>query len=127
MVFPAGNRPKKADATCREQHANPDVVEDYLAAEVARGNIVGLFSPGALRSAHFNRVGVIPKKHQTGKWRLITDLSYPEGKSVNDAIDKLACSMKYISVQDVANVALKLGKRALKAKIDIKYAYRLSR
>lgn len=26
-----------------------------------------------------NRVGVIPKDHNTGKWRLITDLSYPPG------------------------------------------------
>eukprot|EP00731_Ephydatia_muelleri_P032810 Em0024g354a len=32
------------------------------------------------------RSGVVPKGHATGKWRLITDLSYPPGKSVNDGI-----------------------------------------
>ena len=28
---------------------------------------------------NINRFGVIPKRHQPGKWRLITDLSYPHG------------------------------------------------
>ncbi len=31
--------------------------------------------------------GVIPKGHNTGKWRLIMDLSYPPEQSVNDSID----------------------------------------
>ena len=34
--------------------------------------------------SHFK---VIPKPHQTGKWRPITDLSSPEGASVNDGMD----------------------------------------
>lgn len=35
---------------------------------------------------HTSRIGVIPKKHQPGKFRLIVDLSSPRGKSVNDRI-----------------------------------------
>ena len=56
------------------------------------------------------------------KWRLITDLSYPKGRSANEAIDKTACSMAYILVHDVANTAVALGKGSLIAKIDIKAA-----
>ena len=65
------------------------------------------------------------KKHQPGKWRLITDLSYPEGTSVNDAIDPALCSLSYITVDQVALRALSLGKGALIAKTDIQSAYRL--
>ena len=104
---------------------NPQVIEDYLTKEVAAGNIFGPFSPSALPEVHINRFGVIPKKYQPGKWQLITDLSYPEGSSVNDAIDPSLCSLTYTSVDVVAATAAALGKGALLAKIDVKSAYRL--
>ena len=72
-----------------------------------------------------NRLGVIPKKHEPGKQRIITDLSYPDGQSINNAINSRLCSLSYITVDQVANTALSLGKGALIAKIDIKSAYRL--
>ncbi len=72
-----------------------------------------------------SRVGVIPKGHKPGKWRLITDLSFPKGKSVNDAIDRELCSLQYTSVDKVATAAQRLGEGALLAKLDIKSAYRL--
>ena len=74
---------------------------------------------------HINRFGVIPKKHKLGKWHLITDLSFPEGASINDAIDPSLCSLKYITVDQVARKALQLGKGALITKINVKSAYRL--
>ena len=73
---------------------------------------------------HVNRFGVIPKGN-SGKWHLITDLSYPPGNSVNDGIDPKLCSLKYTSVEDVAGIAAKLGQGALMAKVDIETAYRL--
>ncbi len=66
-----------------------------------------------------------PKKYLPGKWRLITNLSFPEGYSINDAIYPELCSMLYISVDLVARRAMTLGRGALIAKIDIKSAYRL--
>ena len=68
---------------------------------------------------------MIPKKYQPGKWRIITNLSYPEGRSVNDAINLELCSTSYITVDQVAATALALGRGAMIAKIDIKLAYRL--
>ena len=104
---------------------NPQVIEEYIRSEVSKGNILGPFTPLSAPDAHINRFGVIPKKHQPGKWGLITDLSYPDGGSVNDAIDPQLCSMSYITVDQVAMRALSLGKGALIAKTDIKSAYRL--
>ncbi len=110
---------------CRLAKEHPEVIEDYLHAQRASGNILGPFPIGTAPKVHVSRFGVIPKKHQPGKWRLITDLSNPEGNSVNDAINPDSCSLSYISVHDVARAALKLGKGALIAKIDVRSAYRL--
>ena len=44
---------------------------------------------------------------------------------MNDAIDTKLCSLEYITVDNVADVALSLVIEALIAKIDIKSAYRL--
>ena len=38
------------------------------------------------------------KKQQPGKWKLITDLSAPEGFRVNDAMDPRLCSLSCIMV-----------------------------
>ena len=92
------------------------------------GRMLGPFSAHSLTDLpplHVNRLGVIPKGHNTGKWRLITDLSYPPGLSVNDGIDYDLCSLKYISVDRVAEVIARYPPGALLAKIDIESAYRL--
>ena len=67
---------------------------------------------------------MIPKKHKPGKWRLIIDLSAPQGSSVNDGIAKELCSLAYTSVDEVVACVLKLGKGSLLAKMDLKQAYR---
>jgi len=69
------------------------------------------------------------QQSQAGKWPLITDLSFPEGHSVNDAISTDACTLRYtyISVNQVALAAVQLDQGALLAKTDIKTAYRLVR
>eukprot|EP00731_Ephydatia_muelleri_P000372 Em0001g372a len=81
--------------------------------------------PACNTTVHINRFGVVPKGHNTGKWRLITDLSYPPGHSVNDGINPELCSLHYTSVDDVATVAVELGQGALMTKVDIEAAYRL--
>ena len=102
-----------------------DVIDEYLKQETELGNILGPFPKATAPAVHINRFGVIPKKHQVGKWRLITDLSFPEGSSINDGIDANVCSLTYITVQEVAHRAISMGKGSLLAKIDIKSAYRL--
>ena len=52
-------------------------------------------------------------------------LIFPGGKSITDAIDPKICSLEYITVENVAEVAMALGVGALITKIDVKSAYRL--
>ena len=70
-----------------------------------------------------NRFGLIPKGHNNGKFRLITDLSFPHGASVNDGITSDLVSLSYITVDDVAEIVQELGRGALLAKMDIEAAY----
>ena len=114
---------------------HPTVVTDYVESERAKGRIIGPLpvapgpGPGADGGTglglHVNRMGVIPKGHTPGKWRLITDLSFPEGASVNDRIDAICCSLQYTSVERIATAAQSLRPGALLAKLDVKSAYRL--
>ena len=68
---------------------------------------------------HISRFGVIPKKSQPGKWRLIVDLSHPQGFSVNDGIDPSLFSLSYTSVDEAVNRFSQLGRGTLMAKFDI--------
>ena len=79
----------------------------------------------ALPPIHINRFGVIPKGHNTGKWRLITDFSFPPSQSINDGIDPSLCSLSYISVDQVADIATQYGRGVLLAKVDIESPYSL--
>ena len=102
-----------------------DVVDHYIQSERAEGRFLGPLVPANVPNLHTSRMGVIPKGRVPGKWRLITDLSFPEGASVNDGIDSEPCSLQYTSVEKIAKVAYQFGPQALLAKVDIKAAYRL--
>ena len=91
-------------------YSHPEVVTDYLQAEQAAGRMLGPL-PGTLsngQAVQINRVGVVPKGHNTGRWR-----------SVNDGIDPGLCSLEYTSVDRIAGIIAALGQGTLMAKIDI--------
>ena len=124
--FQHGSSLRSTSANMLSANAHPGVVTDYIQKELSLGRMLGPFqSTDHLPPLHFNRFGVIPKGHNTGKWRLITDLSFPQGHSVNDGIDPSLCSLAYTTVDDIAAVVAQLGKGALLAKVDIESAYRL--
>ena len=75
------------------------MTRDYLSRECAEGRVLGPLDPGLYLRVQVNRFGVIPKG-STSKWRLIVDLSAPEGHSVNDGIREDWCSLSYVTVDD---------------------------
>jgi len=66
-------------------------------------------------------IGAVPKKG-SDETRRIHDLSFPHGISVNDHIE--AARQHYINFDDAADLARRLGRRSLFAKIDVKSAFR---
>ena len=115
-----------ATGNCPSANAHPQVITEYIEKEVGLGRFLGPFSgQNAPPGIHLNKFGVIPKGHTPGTWRLITDLSSPRGQSVNDGIAPRLCSLRYVTVDEIAAVAAALGRGTLIAKLDIQSAYRI--
>ena len=105
-------------------HEHPTVVSEYIANECGLRHMLGPFDRPPIENLIINRFGVIPKRGQVNKWRLIVDLSAPDGYSVNDGINPQHCTLSYISVDVIAQTVLSLGRGCLLAKTDVKSAYR---
>ena len=104
-----------------EEH--PKVISEYLASECREGRVLGPMDPGQFSDVHRSQFGVVPKG-TPGKWRLIVDLSSPEGKSVNDGVSIPRCSLAYVRVEDAVQGVAAMGRGSLMAKVDICQAYR---
>ena len=105
---------------------HPREIEEYITKEIAANNFISPLtsrSPSNGQMLQINQIGVVPKGHNSGKWRIIMDLSFPPGWSVNDGIAGDKCSLEYTTFDKVAGAAIALGRVALLAKIDIKSAY----
>ena len=101
----------------------PQIISQYLAEECAEGRIVGPLPRGFVDNVQVSRFGLIPKK-SPGEWRLIVDLSSPEGRSVNDGVYEHLCSLKYVTVEDALQMVVACGRGALLVKVDVRKAYR---
>ena len=104
---------------------HPENISNYLAAECSKGRMLGPLPTCSIPNIQINRIGVIPKKSSPGRWRLITDLSFPPGRSVNDSINTEHTSLSYIKVDHIAKKVVQLGKGIQLSKMDIEEAYRL--
>ena len=85
---------------------------------------MGSLPPELFPRVQISCFGVIPKK-APGKWRLILDLSSPEGRRLNDGVDQGLCFLRYILVEYTGRVIAAYGCGTLQAKVDIKNAYRI--
>ena len=124
--FNRSSQLKSATTNMQSAFEHPEVISQYLQKERSLGRLLGPFEGTSdLPPVQINRFGGIPKGHNMGKWRLITDLSFPIGQSVNDGINPALCSLHYTTVEDIAKIIAKVGKGALLTKFDIESAYRL--
>ena len=103
---------------------HPQVVQDYIDKELQAGRIEGPFLQPPFPKYQMSPVGVVPKK-ASGEFRIIHNLSYPEGTSVNDKISSSACSVSYASIEDAIHLVKTSGVGSYMAKRDIKKAFRI--
>ncbi len=82
-----------------EASQHSDIIREYLEKEVQSRRVWRVEQDTA--GIQCSPFGVIPKKGKSGRWRLIVNLSAPEGHSVNDGIDRELSSVAYTSVDDV--------------------------
>ena len=91
--------------------------------EFSLGRILGPFENPPISNLRINPVGLLPK--QTGGFRLITHLSYPPGRSINDFIDPEYCHVQYSQFDNVVKIVQEIGMSAYMAKADISSAFNL--
>ena len=104
-------------------YRHKDVVSDYIKTELERGSIAGPFKNPPFENLHISRFGVIPKS-ETGKWRMILDLSFPEGKCVNVGIPDEDASVSYEGLDYVIDKIIEAGRGCFLSKFDVEAAYR---
>jgi len=98
----------KKNKLSADQHES--VIDEYLANEVSRGRVAGPFDSPPLPNLQVSSFGVIPKRGQPGKWRLIVELSSPEGSSVNDGINPDDFTLHYITVDQIIRLVSQFGR-----------------
>ena len=103
-------------------YSNSSVVDKYLKDELECSRLVVQLPLAEV--IHMSKLGVVPKKHQPGIWRLIVHLLSPKGASTNDFVSPAFCSLSYASVEDAAAYVYEAGRGTPLAKLDIKSVYR---
>ena len=114
---------RSASSNMRSALVHPSVIHAYLETEVLHGRVAGPFTSPPFPDLHISCFGVIPKSNQPGKWRLILDLSSPEGHSVNDGIPKPPFSVQYVTVDSFIEGIMARGRGTLMAKFDVASAF----
>ena len=69
-------------------------------------------------------LAVVPK-HESGQFRIIHNLSFPAGSSLNDSIPKHMGSVSYARLDDAIDSILQLGTGAVLSKSDISSAFKI--
>ena len=88
---------------------NEGQVRGYIAAEREAGHLMGPLCQSDLTRIHTSLIGLVPKS-EPNQWRIIVDLSFPFGRSVNDGISSTLASVSYSSMDDAVQRILHLGK-----------------
>ncbi|XP_077790723.1 uncharacterized protein LOC144328926 [Podarcis muralis] len=102
----------------------PDIALKKIQKEIAAGRVAGPFATPPIAGLHISPLGIVPKK-APGEFRMIHNLSYPKGSSVNDAIPHEMCTVKYSSFDQAVRLVRSFGSGAFLAKCDIESAFRL--
>jgi len=119
-----GERKQRDAPNLKSVLEEPQRALEKLGKEIKCKRLAGPFSSRPISDLIISPIGLVPKS-EPGKWRLIHHLSYPEGSSVNDGIDRGFCVVKYESFDTAVRLVVPVGRGALMAKADIESAFRL--
>ena len=92
--------------------------------ELDAGRVAGPFDKLPLPNFQVSPLGLVPKK-VPGEFRVIHDLSYPKGDSINSTVSKEYATIHCQPFDDLIYVIKLLGSGSLVAKTDIESAFRL--
>ena len=103
----------------------PYVIDDRLTKERALGRILGPFTMRPTNPVfRVSPLGVVPKK-LPGEFRMIHNLSYPPGESVNNYIPAELTTVHYATIQNAISFVKSAQSIVFMAKADIESAFRI--
>ena len=103
---------------------NAALVDKMIKSELELGRIAGPFSFVPLNNFVISPLGLIPKK-EVGSFRLIHDLSFPKGNSINFGIPREFCTVSYEDYDYFVPMLAYVGRGCYIAKADIESAFRI--
>ena len=125
---------KRNPVVCRDmanhnsatQH--PEHVVHYLKEEIEHGAIIGPFVDPPIKNLHVSPF-MTRDKSSSDHRRVIIDLSWPLGQSVNSGVDSdkyldIEFVLTYPSIDNITDEVIQLGKGCKIFKIDISRAFR---
>ena len=118
---PREKRLAKNHGTALQQ---PEVVWKKLQDEIGLGRVAGPFNEVPFDNLIVSPIGLVPKS-VPGEFRLIFDLSYPHGASINSGILSEDSSVAYTKFDEVVKMVQSEGNGSFLIKVDIKSAFRL--
>lgn len=97
-------------------------VQQDIDKDVSLGRKLGPFKEPPLRNFVGSPMGAFQKR-SSHKIRVIHDLSWPPGSSVNDGIPPDNFTMSYVSIDDIVQKIITYGPGTLLAKLDLADAF----
>ena len=98
-------------------------VQSSIAKDLSYGRKLGPFLHNPFDTMVISPLGAFEKKRAIGKYRIVHDLSWPPGSSVNDFIPADKYSVSYMSVDDVVKKVQDYGLGTLLSKLDLADAF----
>ncbi|KAK3094320.1 hypothetical protein FSP39_000299 [Pinctada imbricata] len=118
-----GLRKFRSHKNLKSANENKLIIADTIQSEISKKRVEGPFYKPPFPNLQCSPLGLVPKK-ESGKFRMIHHLSFPEGGSINDGISHEHCAVKYQSLDDAVAQIKKFGVGALLAKTDIAEAFK---
>ena len=126
-MIPSISLPNKECKNLLSARKSPSDVQELIDKECKQGFLYGPFKKPPFDNYRVSPLGLVIGKY-SGKKRLIVDLSSPhedpETESINILIDKDACSLTYVKIDDAIKAIQRYGKGALMCKMDISNAFK---
>lgn len=119
-----GIRERRVSKNHSSASQQADLVMKKLMEEVELGRVAGPFNDIPIDNLIVSPIGLVPKS-TPGEFRLIFDLSFPHGSSINDGIPQDCATVAYTSFDAVTSMVRHEGQGSHLVKVDIKSAFRL--
>lgn len=119
-----GNLTNRFSKNHKSALENPQQLYEKLAKEALKLRVAGPFKNIPFDNFICSPLGLVPKS-VPGKFRLIHDLSYPKGNSVNFLIPPENSQVKYDGIDIVVKLVKYFGRNAKMSKCDIEDAFRI--